>query len=277
MLAEGRKQRISASVMAVICIINLLIGFIALASGAIFVQFSGKRLHNSGALCVDASNASDGYVLVCREKCDSKLKLRISKDDITYTYDLNSSGEFEAFPLQMGSGCYHFSLYRNVQSNKYTRDGELDLDLVLSDENAPFLCPSQYVNYDQDSKVVQLSNELCAGMSSDKEKYEAISSYISKGFVYDYVRALTTEASYIGDIDRCIETRMGLCLDYASLVAAMFRCQGIPAQVVIGYANNYYHAWNNVCIDGEYRRLDPTAEMKGIAGKSAVYTAERIY
>ena len=45
---------------------------------------------------------------------------------------------------------------------------------------------------------------------------------------------------------------------------------------MIGYADDTYHAWNIVHINGEYRRLDITAELKGLA-RDAEYTAERIY
>ena len=69
---------------------------------------------------------------------------------------------------------------------------------------------------------------------------------------------------------------MGICQDLTALAACMLRVQGIPAKLVIGYADRSYHAWNNVLIDGEYVMLDVTADLKGISG-NVVYTVERCY
>ena len=123
---------------------------------------------------------------------------------------------------------------------------------------------------------MRASEELCANLTTDEEKLEAVRDFMTRGFVYDYVRALTGPGSYLGDVDGCFETRMGLCQDLAAVAACMLRVQGVPTQLVIGYADNNYHAWNNVCIDGEYRRLDVTAVLSGFS-KDVVYTAERYY
>ena len=69
---------------------------------------------------------------------------------------------------------------------------------------------------------------------------------------------------------------MGLWQDFAAVAACMLRVQGLPTQLVIGYADDTYHAWNIVQINGEYRRLDITADLKGLS-RDAEYTAERIY
>ena len=163
-----------------------------------------------------------------------------------------------------------------MKSNRYSKDSEISLNVALEREDAAFLCPSQYVNYTPDSPAVLASMELCANLSSDEEKVRAVQDFMSRGFAYDYVRALTGPESYLGDVDGCFAKRMGLCQDFAAVAACMLRVQGIPTQLVIGYVDDGYHAWNNVLIDGEYRRLDITAVLKGLS-RDAVYTAERIY
>lgn len=266
-------RRVGAACLLVFFLLGMTAAYALLA--AVWPEASGDRRCEKGSLTVDASHAEQGYIQACA-KSPNRLKLRISKEDMTYTYDLNGEGTFEVFPLQMGSGEYICTLYQNVQGNKYSKDAEISLSVQLNDENAAFLCPSQYVNYTQESAAVAASEEICAGLQTDREKVEAVRDYMVQGFAYDYVRALTSPPSYLGDVEGCFETRMGLCQDLAAVAACMLRVQGIPTQLVIGYAGENYHAWNNVLIDGEYQRLDITAELSGFSGNT-VYTAERVY
>ncbi len=120
-----------------------------------------------------------------------------------------------------------------------------------------------------------MSEEICEGLETDEEKYEAILAYIKANYVYDYARAASNPGFYLGDVDGCFETKTGLCQDLSALAACMLRVQGIPTQLVIGYADRQYHAWNRVLIDDEYRRLDITAEVTGVGAQ--VYTPERHY
>lgn len=266
-------RRVSAACAFMVFLLGLTAAHALLT--AVWPEASGERRYDKGSLCVDASHAEQGYIQACAQS-SNKLKLRISKGDVTYTYDLNGKGTYEVFPLQMGSGEYVCSLYQNVQGNKYSKDAQIKLSVQLDDENAAFLCPSQYVNYTQESAAVAASEEICAGLQTDREKVEAIRKFMVRGFTYDYVRALTSPPSYLGDVEGCFESRMGLCQDLAVVAACMLRVQGIPTQLVIGYAGKVYHAWNNVLIDGEYQRLDITAELSGLS-KNTVYTAERYY
>ena len=70
---------------------------------------------------------------------------------------------------------------------------------------------------------------------------------------YDYDKAGAVLAGgmsgYLPDIDEAFETKKGICFDYAALMTAMLRAQGIPSQLVIGYAGEVYHAWINVYIE----------------------------
>lgn len=266
-------RRVGAACLAVFLVLGMTAACALLS--AVWPEAGGEKRMKKGDLTVDASHAAQGYVLA-RANSGKKLKLRISKGDMTYTYDLNGEGTDEVFPLQMGSGEYVLALYQNTTGNKYSKNAQVTVKARMDDENAAFLCPSQYVHYTPESAAVAASEEICAGLTTDREKVEAIRSFMTRGFTYDYVRALTAPPSYLGDVEGCFRTRSGLCQDLAVVAACMLRVQGIPTQLVIGYAGKVYHAWNNVLIDGEYQRLDITAELSGLA-KNTVYTAERYY
>ena len=225
---------------------------------------------------VDYSHASEGYILARAKKSKSRLKLRISIGDETYTYDLNQNGKYEVFPLQQGSGTYKCVLYRNTSGKKYTQDGSITVKAKLNREDAAFLCPNQYVNYDADTPAVAKAAEICEGLTSDRKKYEAIREYITSNYLYDYVQAITVGAGELPDIDRCYEKRMGICQDLSALAVCMLRTQGIPARLMIGYADKNYHAWVSVSIDGEDILFDPTADLKAVT-QPKTYTLERYY
>lgn len=258
----------------VVCFVTLL--FLLLVTFAVEKHFTNiKNVITIGPLSVDFSHANEGYIVTKAEINDEKLKIRVSLGDVTYTYDQKCNGAEEVLPLQMGSGQYKVKLYKNIVGNRYSKISEVWIDAQMDDANCAFLCPSQYVNYTDETEAVLKAAELCEGLQTDQEKVEAIRRYLKNSLVYDYVRAITISQNYLGDIDGCFETRMGLCLDIAALTACMLRSQGIPAQLVIGYVGDKYHAWNRVLVDGEYMLVDVTAEMSVVSGDE--YIAERYY
>ena len=71
------------------------------------------------------------------------------------------------------------------------------------------------------------------------------------------------------------ETQTGYCEHYAGVFTTLMRWMGVPARVVVGYQGGqrnkagdyleirYYdaHAWSEIYIDGQWRRMDPTATI----------------
>lgn len=250
---------------------------IALFSGAVWPEATGSRQLSDGDLTVDASNQADGYIMARAAKTQRRQKLRISRGDVTLTYDMNGEGEYEVIPLQLGGGEYRVTLYRCVEGNRYSQEGAVKLTAQLADEDAAYLCPNQYVFYTADSPAVRKSDELCADLETEAERYRTICDYVLDNFAYDYVRAVAAKQSaYLPDIDGCYESRRGICQDLAAMTACMLRVQGIPARLVIGYAGDNYHAWITAKVDGKEVLFDPTAELARM-GDGLIYTAERYY
>lgn len=275
MIPSRKMQRLCAAGLALICLCCCVTAAAVLA-GALWPEAEGMKMQQKGKLTVDYSHADAGYIMVRAEASEKKLKLRIARGDSVFTYDLNGGGEYEAFPLQLGSGSYKCSLYKNIKGNKYSTEGAVSFEASMADENSAYLYPNQYVNYGPDSPAVALSNQICQNLDSDADKFKAVHDYIKANFLYDFVKAATAEAGSMPDIDGCMQSHMGICQDLTALAACMLRVQGIPTKLVIGYADRSYHAWNSVLVDGEYRMLDVTAELKGISA-DVIYTEERCY
>lgn len=118
------------------------------------------------------------------------------------------------------------------------------------------------------------AKELCRGLRTLPERYEAVTKYVSDQFVYDYVRAITIpKRNGRPNVARCWQLRMGICLDIAALTVGMLRAVSIPANLVVGWADSCYHAWVEARIGGQrllYDHDDPGGRIK-------TYKRERMY
>lgn len=255
----------------------LLAGLAAVAQGLYFPRLTEDGLKKKNGTVVDIGNASQGYIQVQHRASAKRLKVRISRDESTYTYDLNQKGEFEVFPLQMGSGSYKVRVYEQVKGTKYSAVSSISFSADIADEMLPYLYPNQYVSYEADSALVTEALSLCEGVTDDGEKAQIIESYVGRRFMYDYMKAITISSAttYLPDLDEVFRTQKGICFDFAAMVCAMLRVQGIPTQLVVGYADEKYHAWNRAYIDGEWRLIDTTAAITGVTVKQ--YRPERQY
>lgn len=242
---------------------------------AVWPESPGIDVQSDGKLVIDDSNMDKGYIMVrTSEPTGHAMKVTVSQGQWQLIYDLNSDAQYEVFPLQQGSGQYEVALFENVKGKKFSSEGKLVIDAQMSDEEAPFLVPNQYVSYELWTSAVQKSDEICAGMAPD-QAFQAVTDFMASEFAYDFVRAKTISSGEKPDIDYCYDNRMGICQDLAAVTACMLRVQGVPARLVIGYADKYYHAWNTVVVNGEEVFFDPTHAVGAIDAKK--YQTERMY
>ena len=106
---------------------------------------------------------------------------------------------------------------------------------------------------------------------------EKIKKFMESYFVYDYVKAIITKNSYLADIEETYSTKLGICLDFSAVFAAMARAVGIPTKVNIGYLDSTYHAWNSVFLGEKWLRVDITSAIQKKNTKDKNYKVERFY
>lgn len=103
---------------------------------------------------------------------------------------------------------------------------------------------------------------------------------------YDWVRTNLRYAGYLADTlgaKQALTRRSGDCTEYACLVAALARANGIPARMVGGYVvtgnaaprADEYHDWTEVHLDGAWRVLD--AQKECWRREAQDYAGFRIY
>ena len=260
--------------LLLLMVLWLALGTAAQASSAdaVWPVHSGEEMLVDGKLIIDSSHANQGYVMCSiSAPTNHRLKMRVSYGKVQLTYDLDNSGVYETFPLQLGSGKYEFSLFENVSGSKYSSEGKISISVQLDDENAAFLVPNQYVDYVQTTPAVLKSDEL----ATQGDIYNTVCKFMVDEFDYDFIRAKTISPGELPDIDNCFENRAGICQDLSAVMVCMLRVQGIPAKLMIGYADKYYHAWTVAVVDGQEIFFDPTAAIGCLDAKK--YQIERFY
>ena len=272
-----RKTAFLDVALVFVLILGLAVGsvvaYLSDVTIALYPDAPGATVYKGSGVSIDLSNASEGYVMI-KASSKKKLKLRIVKGDMTLTYDL-PTGDYQTIPLQAGSGTYQASVFQQVRGSQYSQLYSKKFKAEIPDETRYALYPNQYVWYDDASEAVAKGRELCGGLAGDQEKAKAVIDFVTGTVLYDHIKAKTVESGYLPIVDDTLDTKKGICFDYAALVAAMLRTQGVKCKLVIGYADDYYHAWNEVLLDGNWVRYDTTSMVTGL--QVIKYTTERVY
>ena len=212
-------------------------------------EASGVDVYSNSDASIDASNAADGYVMVKYTGDAAKVRMLIETPaGNTYNYLMDLDGNYDVYPLSEGSGAYKIGVYENLHDDQYAAAFTQSVNVTLKDEYSMFLYPNAYVDFNASSKAVLKGAELAAGCSTDLEVVQNVYHYIIENVDYDHQKAATVQSGYIPKVDETLATGTGICFDYASLMGAMLRSQGIPTRLEIGYAGTEYHAWVSVYV-----------------------------
>ncbi|MFH1217190.1 MAG: transglutaminase-like domain-containing protein [Pseudomonadota bacterium] len=105
------------------------------------------------------------------------------------------------------------------------------------------------------AQIMALAGDITRGIDSPLDRVRALLRWIfdniDKRPVIGIPDAVTT-----------LRTRIGDCNEHAVLFAALARSAGIPTRIAAGVTWHegafFYHAWNEVCLGGEWISLDTT-------------------
>lgn len=261
-------------------------------------EASGVAVEENEKAIIDYSNMTDGYVMVkFIAETEKRLKVQVKGPAITYKYDINV-GEWETFPLSDGNGTYQITVFENAEGNKYAAVLSVSAEVELKDEFAPFIRPNQYVDYGVATETRKMAARLTVGKETELEKVQAVYEYVVNNITYDTELAETVKSGYLPVLDKVLESKKGICFDYAALMTGMLRSQSVPCKLVVGYAGEVYHAWisvytekdgwidNAIYFDGTaWKRMDPTFAASGnrseeimkYIGDGSNYTVNKIY
>ena len=258
----------------------------------------GVTVYQNDFASIDASNTSQGYVMVKYNGTNEKVKLQITcPDQSCYTYLVSDRGTYDTFPLTAGNGSYALQVLENVAGDTYTVSLTQSINVSIEDEFLPFLYPNQYVNFHADSKAVSKGSDLAKDTYSDLDVVQNIYNYVIKNISYDTEKAQNVSYGYVPDVDDTLSSKKGICFDYAALMTSMLRSQNIPTKLEVGYSGDAYHAWISTYIDDKgwvddiiqfdgdtWQIMDPTlaatndsAAVKKYVGDGSHYVVKYTY
>lgn len=109
-------------------------------------------------------------------------------------------------------------------------------------------------------------------------KYQRLPLYAKIGtFVHDFIKYDSRYVGRLSGIREILQSRTGVCTEYARLFTALARVALIPALSVDGAACGEYqncrgHAWNMIYYNGSWIDVDPTWDlMSGVVSSSHIY------
>ena len=122
--------------------------------------------------------------------------------------------------------------------------------------------PSLNIPSDE-AKFISLAKKIVGVRSTVR----AASSEIRK-WVYGYMRPNAT-MGIVRDANDVLESKEGVCRDYAILTVTLLRAAGIPARLASGLVsldgNFYYHAWAEAWDGAKWIGIDSTTDRDQIS------------
>ena len=159
--------------------------------------------------------------------------------------------------------------------SQVTEDPDL---LVYTDNNVQ-------VNKRTRKNAELLVNRLTEGKSSDKEKFDAIFTWVTNNTGNNTRAFYMPKEFYPNSISRILTEKRAICLGYTNLMDTLCKLAGITNVTVYGYDKDWIfdvedtiyfhnHVWNAVKLDGLWYVYDPTSivgtmeyQIKGLGGK----------
>ncbi|MET0324477.1 MAG: transglutaminase family protein [Ilumatobacteraceae bacterium] len=152
----------------------------------------------------------------------------------------------------------------SIEATVDTAD-EIDVDMTaprvpiqeVPDWALQFLLPSRYCQSDM---VFQQAISITGNALPGYPQAEAIRSWIEREIAYEY----NTSSASTSAVDT-LESRKGVCRDFAHLGIALCRSLDIPARMVVGYLHELdpmdLHAWFEAYVGGRWFTFDATQRV----------------
>ena len=210
-----------------------------------------------GGILIDIGCAPYGVALVKVDSipAEKRCKVIVSANGKSYQYDILARGKYLGIPLQLGEGSYTITVYEQVSGTSYTREIGPHLRRQPGVQPETVHGSVDHERFFPRFGLCRRKPTACAAASATATgRVDAVYRWIVANIDYDRDLAGSITSgevtTYVPDPEKTYTTRKGICFDYASLMCAMLRSQGIPTRLVVGQTPLGYHAWNEVYFAG---------------------------
>lgn len=219
-----------------------------------------------------SSTKSAGYTFHVKGFIDPEA---ILSDETTHLYVQTQKGEDhsleiipvhnysfdDTFHLRFGPGEYEISISVpeiTATKNDFFRYYEVAKFNVLSsaEQDKRDLLPSRGIESNS-PQIVELANNLIKENFTEVEKTKAVYDFVASTISYDVTKFQNDDFEWDDSALKTLNSKTGVCQDYAYLTIALLRASNIEARFVEGYTTDR-HAWVEAKVDGRWLTMDPT-------------------
>ena len=248
-------MKVRSSIWALLCVCLFFFSSLAFAEestetaalqesaggGEAFISSRGE------AARLDFTKLSDGIVTALYSGDAPSASVQVIFPDGQVTPYALVPGEASVLALGGGSGSYRINVLEKAESEQFAVILSHAFKWFPENELSPFLQPNAYVHYHEGSECVEVARGLFDAVQGDAPAFvDAVYHYVISNIAYDEDLAGGVPSGYVPDPDAVIERGRGICLDYAALMTAMLRSCGLPARMIAGNFDAYYHTWVSV-------------------------------
>lgn len=116
------------------------------------------------------------------------------------------------------------------------------------------------------TSIEAITRYINANFKTDKDKIRAAFYWTASNISYDVTNMFTADFDETeqGKMARTLQTKKGVCINYAVVLNALSREIGMESSIILGYTKqngkvgNLAHAWTAAKIDGSWCMFDPT-------------------
>ncbi len=214
---------------------------------------------------INTNTANKGYLEVeylDTKGYDIKVSMCSNKKNeygnlASWKYQTNNKGKCTIkAALTYGNAEYTINVISTMKNDstgveRISKKATLTINLTNVSSTGAFLLNGGEVEFNTSMSFIKKANEIASTCKDDFEKVSKIYDWLTQYIKYQVVED-TVVGQYKCDLNKIYNRKTGVCYDYAVVLAAMLRSQGIPCKVVFGkYANSAAglgHAWNEVYI-----------------------------
>jgi transglutaminase-like putative cysteine protease len=162
--------------------------------------------------------------------------------------------------IVMPQGDFHLSVqYRAQVEDRVDEDLYAPLMLVqnLPPDLLHYLLPSRYCQSDE---LSALATSIIGNLPSN---YQCVAKF--RAWVHHNIRNESGSSNSFTTALETLNTRRGVCRDFAHLGIALCRAINVPARMVVGFLHQLHpmdlHAWFEAYIGGRWFTFDATEDM----------------
>lgn len=274
---------------------KLNIGKVSILAFSFFIFSSLGLITGGTALATYSTSLSNSETCInspnqCKITCNGSLTiegnsildtvyfcLRGPQEEVEAWYANVCDGQFStSINLRFGPGEYAIWVGDNAQNF----DGSIRFLIENQKiDDIRYLASSVYVDSEY-QEIAELAASIAPDHLSDEEKMTNIHTWITNNIAYDYDAYLKQDGDLV-KASQVLESKIGICRDYAFLYAALARASHLPTKIVYGQTDSGssqgLHAWNEVLVDNEWISVDSCWDAGYINGKNFIQSPSTKY